>query len=107
MKKRKIVFIRNWGTYKVGDVIEDPSDVTIREICYKHKFGRLEGDPSFEARIEREKLTMQKLAEDISFGLKEAEKDVSGVVEQLDRELATPTPPKKRKSRAGQRKKKK
>ena len=109
-KKRKIIFIRNWGTYKIGDVMKDPTDVTIRELCYKHKFGRLEGDPSFEARIRREKLTMEKLAQDISFGVKEAEKDVSGIVDQLDRELATPTPPASRKrtrSPAGQRKRKK
>lgn len=109
-KKRKIIFIKNWGTYKIGDVIKDPTDVTIRELCFKHKFARLEGDPDFEARIKREQTTIQKLAQDISFGLKEAEKDVEGIVEQLDRELATPTPPasrKRKRSPAGQRKRKK
>lgn len=92
MANRKIIFIRKWGNYKVGDVMENPTDVTIRELCFKHKFGRLEGDPAFEERIQLQKLTMTKLAQDIAFGVKHAESDISGIVEDLDKKLATPTP---------------
>lgn len=70
MAKRKIVFLKPWGTYKVGDVIEDPSEVTVRTLCFTHNFGKLVGDPRLADRIAQEKKTMTDLQKDFEFELK-------------------------------------
>lgn len=122
MFERKIIFIKPWGTYKVGDEILNPTDVTIRTLCFAHKFGKLIGDPDFEDRVRREAITMQKLQEDISYGLRETRREISEekrkvsspadlvsdalshVVEDIDKKLAPPAPKKTTKPRRSRKK---
>jgi hypothetical protein len=89
---RKIVLIKDWGSMKKGEEILDPSDVTIEALCFRHKFGKLEGDSDFVKRMKLKKLTAQKLAQDIAFSgspEKESPKkkeatDLSDIVETMD-----------------------
>lgn len=69
MAKRKIRFIKPWGNYKVGDTIDNPSEVTVRTLCFRHRFAELVGDPALQARIEKESKTLRDLQQDFQFEL--------------------------------------
>lgn len=64
---RKIILIKDWGPMKKGKELLNPNEVTIRTLCYQHKFGKLVGDPDFLKRMKREEQTLKSLAEDVAF----------------------------------------
>ena len=61
---RKIILVKKWGMYPAGHVFENPSDATVKSLCYDHDFGKLVGDDYFLRQLRSEKrATAQLFAE--------------------------------------------
>jgi len=45
----KLKFIKNWGTFKTGDILKDPSSVTVRALVDIYKVAEIEKEKGEEA----------------------------------------------------------
>ena len=49
-----LIFIKPWGTYKVGDIVENPTEVTRRALVETYRVAEIQTDKELQTVLDQE-----------------------------------------------------
>ena len=66
-----LIFIKNWGTYKVGDIVKNPTEVTRKALVETHGVAEVQTDQELQTVLDQE---IHKIEEEVKIVVKKAPK---------------------------------
>lgn len=77
-----LVFIKNWGTFKKGDIVENPTAVTKKALVDIHRVAEVQTDQELQTVLDQE---IQKIEEGVPVVIKKSLKKDSKKAPQSGR----------------------